>query len=171
VWDITEENRGWNNRYSFFLPSFIYVFFFVIRKNTTTTINIQRDWQKRLFYLDFILNASSSLLCYASIALCSLFFFHYTHAHTYIHYIHRLLGKKKREKERERKKKQDCLPANNHVNCRTHVYTPLLPHRCARSLFIVCHFVFVINTCIRSRFLRIWHFIPLFDTCSCQFLV
>jgi hypothetical protein len=105
----------------FFTFVYLRVFFFVIRKNTTTTINIQRDWQKRLFYLDFILNASSSLLCYASIALCSLFFFSlHTHTRTFTTYT--VCWAKKKEKER--KKKQDCLPANNHVNCRTHVYTP-----------------------------------------------
>ncbi len=76
------------------------------------------------FYLDFILNASPSLLCYASIAFCSLFFFT-KHAHSL--YIPTYAGEeeeKKREKEKEKKKKQNCLPTNSHVNCRTHVYIP-----------------------------------------------
>jgi Ca2+/H+ antiporter len=101
------------------LLSFICVYFFVYslssyEKNTTTTINIQRDC-KKIFYLDFILNASSSLLCYASFALSVLYFLLTTHTHA--HSLHTPYADEKNEREREKKKvkKKKCKIAYRRI--------------------------------------------------------
>jgi hypothetical protein len=132
VWDITEEKRGLNGRYFlFYLRLFTRFFFFVIRKNTTTTINIQRDWQKRLFYLDFILNASSSLLCYASIALCSLFFFT---THTHVHSLHTPFVGQKKKRKREKKSKTAYRQITMLIVEHTSIHPPT-SQMCALSLY------------------------------------
>ncbi len=125
------------------LLSFICVFFLSIhfrhtKKNTTTTINIQRDC-KKIFYLDFILNASSSLLCYASIALCSLFFFT-THTHTHVHSLHTpFVGQKKGERGREREWKKNKTAYRQITMLiveQTSIYPPTM-QMCALSLLSV----------------------------------
>lgn len=105
-----------------FLPSFIYAFFFSLYEKIRRQLLIYNVIGKKdcFIQISFLMHRHR---CYVTLlSLSVLYFFFTTHTHTRTFTTYTVCWAKKKEKER--KKKQDCLPANNHVNCRTHVYTP-----------------------------------------------